>query len=119
MCHLQLLLPILKVLPGILDVRRVAHHFDDRLVEEGEWRGERPQDVEKQHNAMAIRLIPDLVLVSVVEDEALPLFPVDDLIVHANTAGVGGLRNQESEMVADEPFEKPPVGWDVLSWPEN
>jgi len=52
--------------------------------------------------------------ITVIEDEALTLFPVPDISTHFDLAKSLRLRDDESKVVAQNSFVRSPVSWDVF-----
>ena len=86
------LFPGLLVALGVEHERRVADRLDDQPVDRRLGNGQRAQHVDEQHDARLVGVVPDLVVEGVVEDQALALLPVAEVLADADAAGLGVLR---------------------------
>src|SRR6266540_2339396 len=76
---------------------------------------QRPNEVEKEHGAGAIGLVPHFVGVGVIEDEAFAFLPVANFVAHADAALLLWLRDEKANVVADNTLESTAVGGQVLA----
>ena len=91
------------------------HPPDQELGQQPARQLQRPFDIDKQHGPILIGLVPDLVIVGVVEHHAFAFLPVAALIIHPNPALLGLLRHQKGQMAADQRLGHAAMGQDVIT----
>src|ERR1700677_4240787 len=79
-----------------------------------EREGQRAGEGNKQHDAVAIGIIPDFVIESVVEDEALALGPMAEIVANADAAFFARLWDEQGEMQAEDAVVSAAMGRDML-----
>jgi hypothetical protein len=83
---------------------RSRYDFDDQIVEQGNRRWERPNNIHEKDYPDRICIIPNFVRKSVVEEQAFPLFPMSDRVANPNPAGLLFFGNNQSEMISNDAF---------------
>jgi hypothetical protein len=77
-------------------------------------RPHRPLEVEDQHHALLVGVVPDLVAIVIVEHDALAELPADGLVGDAHPAILPLLRNDKAEMGAQQALGDASVLRDVV-----
>src|SRR5436190_13431853 len=80
----HLLLPRLLLPLGLAKEWSEGGEIHDEVVDPVQGPFERPFEVDEEHHAIAIGVIPNLVVPGIVEDEALALLPLADLVRDAD-----------------------------------
>src|SRR5262245_61036364 len=86
----------LHVALGLLIESRELHHLQEGRVHGAPPEAHGAVDVEQQNDPLFIRIVPDFVLISVVEYENLAGTPDLDLVADADAAFLGIARNDEA-----------------------
>ena len=99
--------------------RTETAHPENRPVDHGEGKDGWTREIDKQHHAIGIRVVPDLMLVAVVKNQTLPLFLGPDVISHSNPANPFRLGDHQSEMIAKHPLVGSAVRRNILPGRQN
>ena len=79
-----------------------------------EREGQRAGEVNKQHDAVAICIIPDFMIESVVEDEALALGPMAEIVADADAAFFARFWDEQGEVQAEDAVVSAAMGGYML-----
>ena len=99
---------------GVTDVRRLGDDADHEVVQLLDGRLEGAEDVHEQHDPDPVAVVPRLVLVGVVEEQALAFFPVGELVAHSDAARLDRLGDHQRQVIAQDAPVRTPVVGDVL-----
>src|SRR4029078_3418206 len=91
---------------------------DEGIVEDAAPEFHRPVEIKQQNDALFIRVVPHFMLIGVVEHEDLTRTPDLDLVVDADAALLGVLRNDETEMGAQDSLGYAAMGRNVVARPQ-
>jgi len=108
-------LPLPDILPRIPEIGGALQEGEHDVVKDASRDAHRPEDVEEKYYPLLVGVVLDLMLVGVVEHDALALIPVENLVIHPYPALVALLRDDESEMDAHNAIGRPFVGWDTVA----
>ena len=92
---------------------------DDEAVPQRQRVRHRPDEVDEQHRAQLVGVVPHLVVERVVEDERLALLPVPHRGAHLDAAALLVCGHDEAEVVAQHARVRPAVLGDVLARAED
>ena len=86
-----------------LHIGRQRNNGDDQAVQPRNRCSQRPDHVDEQHDAPVVGVIPRPMRIGVVEEEALTLPPVSYHTTDLDTAAVGGIRHEQTEVISQDP----------------
>ena len=107
-------LPLFLLLAGLSQKGRQRAGTHQGVVHPVKGLPQGSHKIDKQHDTVTIRVIPDLVIEGVVKQESPSLRPVPDIIADADPAPFTRLRHEESEMIAQDAIVGPAMGWNVF-----
>src|SRR5581483_9595563 len=98
----EALLPVLLRLIALADERREDRDVEEQPVEEARREAERLDEIDEEHDADLVAVVPRLVLEGIVENERLALFPVAGAVGDADAdPALLGLRHDQTEVEAE------------------
>jgi len=103
----------------ILNEWRSGYDFNDQIVEQGDRRRQRPNNVHEKDYSDRIRVIPNFMRKSVIEEHAFALFPMSDRVTNPNPAGFLFFGNNQSEVISNNAFVGASVFRNVLAAGED
>src|SRR5207245_2498122 len=98
------LFPRLLVALGVEDEGGEADRLDDQPVDRRLREGQRAKHIDEEHHTRLVRLVPDLVVERVVEDQAAALLPMADVLADADAARLLLARDDQAEVIAQHPL---------------
>src|SRR5215469_1373955 len=98
-----------------MSFRQITAQTDHELIHNREPARKRPAYVEQQHDTDAVGVIPHLVLVRVVKNDALAFLPIDHLVGDLHTDIGPWLRYDQSEMTPEHTLVASTMALDVHS----
>src|SRR6478736_1006666 len=115
----KLLLPGGLFLSSFAEERRERADVQQSCVEPVPGLLEWPREIHEQHHAITVGVIPDFVVVGIVEDQCLTLGPVAIIVADADAHLFAWLRHEQAEMEAEQAVVGAAMGRDVFVGGQN
>src|SRR5690606_20561312 len=116
---LEPVFPVMEVLARILNVGCPADALEEGAADDGAWNTHRPVEVHDEDRPLLVGVVQDFMVVSIVEDEELPLLPGADTVVHPHRATLPLRGNDQAEMTTDDPLRDAAMRRNVITRREN
>src|SRR5688500_2369018 len=88
-------LPAAQVLAAFAQEGAEERDCQQHPVQQVRWKAQRLREVDEQHDAQLARVVPDLVLVRIVENERATLLPMKQLVADAHAHLLGPPRDNQ------------------------
>src|SRR5579859_1979968 len=107
---IKFLLPLLLFVAGFAEKWGQGADAQQRLIHLMKREFERPREINKQHDAIAVGVVPNLVVESIVEDQAFAPGPVPELVADADAALLARLRHEQPQVKSQHPVVSAAMG---------
>ena len=104
---------------GILDISRPANACHEQFMNDAAPESHRPIHIKQQNNPAIWRVIENFVIIGVVKNQGLALFPMAVLRIYTDIAVALVLRHDECQMSAYHTLRDAPMMGDVISGRED
>src|SRR5258707_7644157 len=107
------------LLPNVVHWLCVAFHVgsykEDLSIDQRERKEEGAHNIQYQHGTVGIGVVPNFMLVSIIEHQAFSFLPRSYVLVHPNPAATFRLWDNQSKVIAQHSFVHPAMRRDMLS----
>src|SRR5689334_17521945 len=116
---IETLFPFLVIVQAFADERREQRDVHQEPVDEIGGEAQRLHEIDEQHDARLVGMVPGFMLIRIVEDENLAFAPMADLVLHPDRDLVAGLGHDETEMEPEHAIIGTAMGGEMLAWLED